>query len=163
MLSCRRIVKPEKDVPMPHFGLMDEDALGPVQGPLQRAMLHIRGGKRRFRQGKISAGIVTYYDALSSAMQWYLALPARRTKLVVVRDEDLLDDRTAYAVLVRSGVLDGRFDFDAFDRLTEHALLNEMPGYDYRAILKGVEAVMEQLGVMPFDEADLPPEDPSTF
>jgi hypothetical protein len=148
---------------MPHFGLMNEDALGPVQGPLQRAMLHVRGGRRRLRQGKISAGIVTFYDALSSAMQWYLALPARRSKLVVVRDEDLLDDRTAYAVLVRSGVLDGRFDFDAFDRLTEHALLNEMPGYDYRAILKGVEAVMEQLGVMPFDEADLPAEDPNTF
>jgi hypothetical protein len=148
---------------MPHFGLMNEDALGPVQGPLQRAMLHIRGGRRRLRQGKISAGIVTFYDALSSAMQWYLALPVRRSKLVVARDEDLVDDRTAYAVLVRSGVLDGRFDFDAFDRLTEHALLNEMPGYDYRAILKGVEAVLEQLGVMPFDEADLPPEDPSTF
>lgn len=148
---------------MPHFGLMDEDALGPVQGPLQRAMLHVRGGRRRLRQGKISAGIVTFYDALSSAMQWYLALPARRSKLVVARDEDLLDDRTAYAVLVRSGVLDGRFDFDAFDRLTEHALLNEMPGYDYRAVLKGVEAVMEQLGVMPFDEADLPPEDPGTY
>ena len=148
---------------MPHFGLMNEDALGPVQGPLQRAMLHIRGGRRRLRQGKISAGIVTFYDALSSAMQWYLALPARRSKLVLVRGEDLLDDRTAYAVLVRSGVLDGRFDFAAFDRLTEHALLNEMPGYDYRIILKGVEAVMEQLGVMPFDEADLPPEDPNTF
>jgi len=148
---------------MPHFGLMNEDALGPVQGPLQRAMLHIRGGRRRLRQGKISAGIVTFYDALSSAMQWYLALPARRSKLVLVRGEDLLDDRTAYAVLVRDGVLDGRFDFAAFDRLTEHALLNEMPGYDYRAVLKGVEAVMEQLGVMPFDETDLPPEDPSTF
>ena len=142
---------------------MNEDALGPVQGPLQRAMLHIRGGRRRLRQGKISAGIVTFYDALSSAMQWYLALPARRSKLVLVRGEDLLDDRTAYAVLVRAGVLDGRFDFAAFDRLTEHALLNEMPGYDYRATLKGVEAVMEQLGVMPFDEKDLPPEDPSTF
>jgi hypothetical protein len=148
---------------MPHFGLMNEDALGPVQGPLQRAMLHIRGGRRRLRQGKISAGIVTFYDALSSAMQWYLALPARRSKLVVVGDEDLLDDRTAYAVLVRSGVLDGRFDFAAFDRLTEHALLNEMPGYDYWAVLKGVEAVMEQLGIMPFDEKDLPPEDPKTF
>ena len=148
---------------MPHFGLMNEDALGPVQGPLQRAMLHIRGGRRRLRQGKISAGIVTFYDALSSAMQWYLALPARRSKLVLVRGEDLLDDRTAYAVLVRSGVLDGRFDFAAFDRLTEHALLNEMPGYDYRAVLKGVEAVMEQLGVMPFEETDLPPEDPKTF
>lgn len=148
---------------MPHFGLMNEDALGPLEGPLQRARLHIRGGKRRLRQGKTAAGIVTLYDALSSAMQWYLAAPERRSKLVVSGDEDLLHDRTAYAVLVRSGVLDGRFDFDGFDRLTEQALVREMPGYDHREMLKGIEAVMEQLGVMPFNEADLPPEDPTTF
>ncbi|MEK6742948.1 MAG: hypothetical protein AABZ15_05035 [Nitrospirota bacterium] len=148
---------------MPHFGLMNEDELGPVEGPLQRARLHMRGGKRRLRQGKTAAGIVTLYDALSSAMQWYLAVPERRSKLVAARDEDLLHDRTAYAVLVRSGVLDGRFDFDAFDRLTEKALDHEMPGFDFQEILEGVEAVMEQLGVMPFDEAYLPPEDPNTF
>ena len=142
---------------------MNEDDLGPVEGPLQRAKLHIRGGKRRLRQGKISAGIVTFYDALSSAMQWYLALPERRSKLVVSGNDDLLNDRTAYAVLVRSGVLDGRFDFDAFDRLTEQALLYDKPDYEYRETLAGVESVMEQLGVMPFDESALPPEDPKTF
>ena len=142
---------------------MHEDELGPVEGPLQRARLHIRGGKRRLRQGKTAAGIVTLYDALSSAMQWYLASPERRSKVVVSREEDLLNDRTVYAVLVRSGVLDGRFDFDAFDRVTEQALNREMPGYDYRELLEGVEAVMNRLGVMPFDEAALPPEDPSTF
>ena len=148
---------------MPHFGLMNEDELGPVEGPIQRARLHIRGGKRRLRQGKISAGIVTYYDALSSAMQWYIALSARRSKLAAAGGEDLLNDRIVYAVLVRSGVLDGRFDFDAFDRLAERALLNELPDYDYREVIAGVESVMEQLGVMPFDEAYLPREDPRTF
>jgi len=142
---------------------MHEDELGSVEGPLQRARLHIRGGKRRLRQGKIAAGIATLYDALSSAMQWYLASPERPLKVVVSGDEDLLNDRRLYAVLVRSGVLDGLFDFDAFDRLTDRALDQEMPGYDHREILEGVEAVMVQLGVMPFDEADLPPEDPSTF
>jgi len=148
---------------MPHFGLMNEDELGPVEGPLQRARLHIRGGKRRLRQGKISAGIVTYYDALSSAMQWYIASPEGRSKFDADGGEDLLNDRTAYAVLVRSGILDGRFDFDAFDRLAEHALLDELPDYDYRKMIAGVESVMEQLGVMPFDEAALPREDPKTF
>jgi hypothetical protein len=39
----------------------------------------------------------------------------------------------------------------------------EMPGYDYGDVLKGIEQVMTQLGVMPFDESKLPPEDPSTF
>lgn len=148
---------------MPHAGLMDERARGPVEGPLQRAKLHIRGGKRRLRQGKISAGLVTLYDALNAAMQWYIASPARAGALRINAGEDLNDDRTAYAVLVRSGVLDGRFDFNAFDRLLDRALKEELPGYDYREFLEGFESVMTVLEVMPFDEAELPPEDPRTF
>jgi len=148
---------------MPHFGLMNEAALGPLEGPLQRARLHVRGGKRRLRQGKVSAGIVTLYDALSAAMQWHLVLTERKQRLTVLAGEDLNDDRTAYRILVRSGVLDGQFDFDGFDRLAEFALDHEMPGYDPGDVLAGIESVMIQLGVMPFDEAALPPEDPSTF
>lgn len=148
---------------MPHFGLMDEKTLGPLEGPFLRARLHIRGGKRRLRQGKIAAGIVTLYDALEGAMQAYVADPVRKKRLVIGRDEDLNDDKTLYAVLVRSHVLNGLFDFGAFDRLTERALREEMPGYDYRGLLSGIESVMTQLGVMPFDEALLPPEDPRTF
>lgn len=142
---------------------MDEDALGPIEGPLQRAKLHIRGGKRRLRQGKVSAGIVTLSDALSAAMEWYIALPERRSGLVVREGEDVRDDATAYRILRRSGVLDGSFDFDAFDSLLRRALDEEMPDYDYREMLGGIESVMTQLGVMPFDESALPPEDPSTF
>ncbi len=148
---------------MPHFGLMDENTLGPVAGPLQRARLHIRGGKRRLRQGKISAGIVTLYDALEGAMRSYMAVPGRQEKLRLKKGENLNDDKTLYAVLVRSGVIDGKFDFEYFDRLTERALNEEMPGYDYGKLLDGIESVMVQLGVMPFDEALLPPEDPNTF
>ncbi|MGE5893494.1 MAG: hypothetical protein ACM34I_05520 [bacterium] len=149
---------------MPHFGLMDEDALGPVEGPLQRARLHIRGGKRRLRQGKISAGIVTLYDALLKAMEWYAADPEKRKKLDIETGENLNNDRTLYAILVRSGVLDGKFDYPAFDELVDRAANEDFPSdYDYRAILSDVESVMTRLGVMPFDESKLPPEDPSTF
>jgi hypothetical protein len=77
--------------------------------------------------------------------------------------ENLHHEEELYAVLVRSGVLDGKFDFTAFDLLTEKALNEEMPGYDYHSLLAGIESVMTQLGVMPFDESSLPPEDPSTF
>lgn len=148
---------------MPHFGLMDEQALGPVEGPLQRARLHMRCGRRRLREGKVSAGIVTPYDALEGAMQGFAASVAGRAGLQVRDGEDLNDDRTLYAVLVRSGVLDGSFDFGAFYKLIEKALNEELPDYNYRPLLSGVEAVMTQLGVMPFDEASLPPEDPITF
>src|SRR5512142_3474948 len=98
---------------------MDENKLGPVEGPLQRARLHIRGGKRRLRQGKIAAGIVTLYDALEGAMKSYVADPGRRARLIVDAGEDLNDERTVYAVLVRSNILDGAFDYDSFDRLVE--------------------------------------------
>jgi hypothetical protein len=148
---------------MPHFGLMDERALGPIEGPFQRARLHIRGGKRRLRQGKISAGIVTLYDALLAAMESYVNSPKHKGNLVIKQGDDLRDERVVYAVLVRSGVLDGAFEFETFERLMERALNEEMPGYDYRDVLQGIERVMYQLGVMPFDDADLPPEDPKTY
>jgi len=148
---------------MPHAGLMDERSLGPVEGPLLRARLHIRGAKRRLRQGKTAAGIVTLADALNGAMLWYVASPELRAGLVIRPGDDLNDDRALYRVLVRSGVLDGAFDYDAFDRIVEQALAGELPGYDHRALLAGFEQVMLRLGVMPFDEAALPPEDPSTY
>ena len=148
---------------MPHFGLMDEEALGPEQAPLQRARLHIRGGKRRLRQGKISAGILTLYDALVFGMEWYISSPARRERLQVQQGEDLRSDTVLYSVLVRSGVIGGSFDYPAFDTLVEYAANNEMPDYDYRELLASIESLMTQLGIMPFDEAELPAEDPSTF
>jgi hypothetical protein len=147
---------------MPHAGLMDEKTLGPVEGPLQRARLHIRGGRRRLRQGKISAGIVTLYDALQAAMEAYAA-SVGRTKLDIRAGDDINNGQILYDVLVRSGILDGAFDFEDFDRITERALAEEMPGYEYRELLTGIESVMTQLGVLPFDEKALPPEDPSTF
>jgi len=144
---------------MPHFGLMDEKALGPVAGPLQRARLHLRGGRRRLAEGKTSAGVVTLYDAVSAAMESFAAARS----LPSGPKDDLNDDRTLYTVLVRSGVLDGSFDFDRFVMLMETALDRELTGYDYHSLLAGVESLMLQLGVMPFDESTLPPEDPKTF
>lgn len=43
---------------------MDADVLGHEKTLFVRARLYIREGKRRLRQGKISAGIVTLYDDL---------------------------------------------------------------------------------------------------
>jgi N-acetylglucosamine-6-phosphate deacetylase len=74
---------------MPHAGLMDTDALGPESAALQRARLHIRGGKRRLRQGKISAGLLTLYDALNAAMEWYITSPDRKDLLSITEKDDL--------------------------------------------------------------------------
>ena len=148
---------------MPHAGLMDERSMGAVEGPFMRARLHMRGGLRRLRQGKISAGIVTLYDALEAAMQSYVADSSARGVLSLLPGENLNNEKTLFRVLVRSRVLDGTFDFDAFDRLTEKALHEELPPFDYHELIDGIENAMIRLGVMPFDEASLPAEDPATF
>jgi hypothetical protein len=149
---------------MPHFGLMNtEDSFKTEEGAVLRARLHIRAGKRRLRQGKISLGIVTLYDALIFAMDSYIMSPQRSKRLDIREGEDLKNDKTLYTVLTRSGVLDGKFDYIAFDKVVEDEASEEMPGYDYAWIVEGVESVMTQLGIMPFEEAALPPEDPKTF
>jgi hypothetical protein len=148
---------------MPHFGLMDEEQLGPVEGPLQRARLHIRGGKRRLRQGKISAGIVTLYDAVSAAMESYIASNKGEATFRQMTDESIQNEQAMFAQLVRAGVIDGSFDFMAFDEITEKALNQELNDYDYGPLLGAIESLMKQLSVMPFDESLLPPEDTKTF
>jgi hypothetical protein len=148
---------------MPHAGLMNERLMDAVEGPLLRARLHVRGGLRRLRQGKISAGIVTLYDALEAAMQAYIADPAAGASLSLLPGENLNDEKTLFRVLVRSHVLDRAFDFEAFDRLTEKALHEELPPFDYRMLVDGLEHAMIRLGVMPFDESSLPAEDPAAF
>jgi hypothetical protein len=149
---------------MPHAGLMDtKDSFEKPEGALLRARLHIRGGKRRLRQGKISAGIVTLYDALLFALRWYIASPERRKTLAFRKEDDLLDEKTVFVILKRSNILNDDFDYDAFDVLVDKASTEEMPDYDYSGMLIDFEAFMTSLGVMPFNEAELPPEDPATF
>lgn len=138
---------------------MDTDASGPVEGLLMRSRLHIRGGKRRLMQGKISAGIVTLYDALVCAMEWYAASGG----VEAMPTEDIRDDKVLYKALVRSGALDGSFDYIAFGELVDRALKEDLQGVAFTPVLRGVESVMLGLGVMPFDENTLPAEDPSTF
>ncbi len=97
-----------------------------------------------------------------SALQWYVASPERRKELTFQNHVSLKDDAVVYGILRRSGKLDNSLDYEVFNILVEEALDHEMPDYDYTEFLKNFESVMTQLGVMPFDESSLPPEDPST-
>src|SRR5208337_1100644 len=98
---------------MPHAGLMNADELGPEAAAMLQARLHIRGGRRRLRQGKIAAGIVTLYDALTSAAEWFLLSPGRRAALLLDADDTLDNDKAVFDVLVRSGVIGREFDYEA--------------------------------------------------
>ena len=78
------------------------------------------------------------------------------------KGDNLRDDRTLFALLVKAGGIDGRFDYGAFKELVQAAPY-ESSVYDYTEILNQVESVMTRLGVIPFDESKLPDEDPSTY
>jgi len=149
---------------MPHFGLMStEESFKMPDGALLRARLHIRGGRRRLMQGKIAAGIVTLYDALIFALRWYLLLPDHRDRLKIDDSLDLMDEKAMIAYLRDAGVIDDAFDLEAFEGLVDKAENDEMPDFDYKPMLARFELLMTKLAVMPFDEKQLPPEDPATF
>ena len=149
---------------MPHFGLMDDgDSFEKPEGALLRARLHIRGGKRRLRQGKISAGIVTLFDALLFSLRWYAFSPEHRKMLGIQLEDALSDEKKVLGRLKSAGLSPPGFDYDEFNALVEKALEEDMSDYEYPGMLRDFEAFMTVLCVMPFDESELPPEDPATF
>ena len=143
---------------MPHAGLMVEREMGPIEGPLLRARLHIRGGMRRIRQGKHDAGVVTLGDALSAAIEYALDLHAKD-----IPSQPFDYEHAAYDALVKAGILSGRFDYEGFKTVVEDALAGEVDINALPARIAALDALMAELQIMPFDETKLPPEDPETF
>ncbi len=141
---------------MPHFGLVDENKLGPIQSLLMRARLHIRGGKIRLQEKDISLGIITLYDALCTALNWYILVPDNVERLGIDSAVLIRDEKSILSFLEKVGVLDGSFAFDEFDKLVERAILEEIEELDDRSFISDIEKVMTSLDVMPFDESLLP-------
>ena len=86
----------------PHFGLIKDKELSPVEISLIRAQLHWRCGTRRLREGKTASGIATIYDALLSGMRWYIQVES-----VFQQDkystEDLESERYVFHLLKKRG------------------------------------------------------------
>lgn len=149
---------------MPHFGLMStKDSFDSAEGALLRARLHIRSGKKKLMKSEIADGIVTLYDALIFALRFYLMIPEHRDELVTQESLDLTDEKAMIKVLREARILDNTFDLDEFEDLVDKAAVGEMADFDYRPMLSRFESLMTLLEVMPFDEAQLPSEDHSTF
>ena len=130
---------------------------------LLRARLHLRGGRRRFRRGMLAPGIASLYDALQYAMRWYILFPEHRAQLGLVSGESFKEDKHLFATLVRGGVIDRSFDFDAFERLVEQSLDDASFQFDAAQVLEHIDRVMTELEIIPFDEAALPPENPGAL
>ena len=146
----------------PHFGLMDAGRMSKVEAMLMRSKLHLRCGKRRLRQGKVAAGLATLYDAMLSGMRWYILVNLRQT-LVEDALEELENERLVFSVLKRAGVLDNTFNLARFQELVDRALMDEEIETDAEQVIAELETFMTRIGVLPFNEEELPPEDPDTF
>lgn len=146
---------------MPHFGLMDESLLTPVEAALLRARLHIRGGCRRLRQGKPADGMAALADAVNYAMRWYILSHPELDGASV----NLESDYELSVCLVRAGALDGApaSGLVAFLTLADRVLRDHSIQFDVDRVLEFIEVLMSRLGVMPFDETALPPESQDAF
>jgi hypothetical protein len=147
----------------PHFGLMDETGMSREEALLMRAKLHWRAGVRRMRVKKIPAGLTTLYDALLSAMRWYILLN-RRDDLGDDAGEQLENERYVFSLLRKAGVLDGSIDIHGIEVIVDRALMgDEVDREDQEKVLAQFGEILTRIGILPFDQLELPPEDPSTF
>ena len=149
---------------MPHFGLMDEGKMQPLDAALLRAQLHTRCGRRRIYEGKYPVGISTMYDALLSGMRWFaLKNEAIHAEIHKRGDYFLENDIKLQELLAESGAWPNDIDFGKLRDTAYSAIEGNLEGFDPTLFLWQVEEVLTKLGVMPFDEKKLPPEDPKTF
>jgi hypothetical protein len=146
----------------PHFGMMDETKMNKVEALLLRCKLHWRGGVRRMRENKAASGLATLYDALLSAMRWYI-LTNLQQELGDNAEEKLENERFVFSLLRRAGILDGSFDIKFVVETVDRALMEKDVSSDQERFMALLHHVLSRIGVLPFDEAELPPEDPSTF
>lgn len=147
---------------MPHFGLIDEYKMPPHEAALMRARLHIRSGMRRLRQGMLKEGLFTLYDSLYFGMRFYILSPDNRGRFDDAAGIQRTEEMALYDMLRQAGVVDDSFDFESFFSLMEKLIDGVDVEINSTEALRGYDKIMTQLGVMPFDESALPPEDPKT-
>ncbi|WP_457574146.1 hypothetical protein [Desulfolithobacter sp.] len=149
---------------MPHFGLMDEGEMIPKEAALLRARLHLRCGRRRLFEGKLPEAVATLYDALLAGMRWYALTDEEVHRQIHARGDILLEDDVELQKLLREqGVWDDVLDFQKVRSLLDDAMEGRLADFDRHLFMEQLEAVLTRLGVLPFDEDSLPPEDPETL
>ena len=146
----------------PHFRLMDERALPPAEAMLMRSKLHWRCGMRRMEENKSFAGVTTLYDALLSAMRWYI-LTHLQEQIGEEAEEKLENERFVFSLIKQAGILDSSLDQQFLEMVVDKALMEEDLQEDRQKFMEQLEQLLTRLGLLPFDLSELPDEDPATF
>ena len=144
---------------MPHFFLMDEDKLEPMEAAKIRCQLHIRGGQKLFELNKFTHGIGTLYDAIFSAMRYY----AYSNKWNLA-NEVLYDEESLNAVFNEKSIFPSSFNFLKLKSTSELLIDEEIEegSIDKNQVWRELEEIFTILGVYPFDPTTLPEDDEDT-
>lgn len=146
---------------------MNADEMNSADALFLRAKMHVRGGKRRLSQNKIPAAIASLHDAFLSAMQrFFVSSELKKLHKIPENEIDLYDEKILFPVLKESGIIDDTFtkgDFQYLLLIIDEALVQETKNYDHDSYFGKYDNIMTQLGVLPFSEKELPPEDPLTY
>jgi hypothetical protein len=146
----------------PHFGLIDSDKLSRKEEVLMRAKLHWRCGTRRIREGKTASGVATLYDALLSGMRWYIMNNLMKDS-GDISDEELENERYVLFLLKKAEKIGPQFDMNQIQDLVDMALMEEKIKVGQEQFIEQLEGFLTGIHVLPFEESELPPEDPATF
>ncbi len=146
----------------PHFGLMDAGKMNPAEAARLRAKLHWRGGRRRLREQKTAAGIATLYDALLCGLRWYL-LVHRSESMGEYTELELEDEKALFSLGRKAGIIDETMDLAGMQAQVDQALEGGDAVAASITFTGRIESLLTRIGVLPFDEKELPPEDPGTF
>jgi hypothetical protein len=141
---------------------MDPSTMTMKDAMLMRAKLHWRCGIRRIQENKTSAGLTTLYDALLSGMRWYI-LSHLEHKIDGDKEEKLENERFVFSVLRKEGIIDGSLDMHLIEELVDKALMEKDVHEDQGTVMGQMERFLTRINILPFDDSELPPEDPSTF
>jgi len=146
----------------PHFGLIDLDKLSKKEAALIRSKLHWRCGKRRIREGKTASGVATLYDALLSGMRWYIMNNLMKDS-GDFSEEELENERFVFFLLRKGGKIGPNFDLTKIQDLVDMALMEEDIQVDQDQFIEQLAGFLTEIKVLPFEESELPPEDPAVF
>ncbi len=145
---------------MPHFGLIEED-LPPDEKMSLRARLHWRGGEIRSARNENADAIASFYDAFTSAMKRFFISDTLRSCYALPNVYDLEDDEVLFLELKGAGILDESVsmeDYTQIETILESAFMNNVTDGQMLFLHEKLYTILDQLGILPFSDSDLPEE-----
>jgi hypothetical protein len=147
---------------MTQNGTVDNNTFHSLEYLHKRTLKHLRVGREQLAGGKISLGLITLYDALITAMSWFMAIPENRKRIIIRKGDDLNKDKVIFNILARCGIIGRGLNYDAFNGIVEEALKKDMSEFDFELTIKEIENVMGDLGILSYEENGLPETPQST-